>query len=68
MYITDLFLGKEFSTYGPKVLEFLEQDPEDRVDPMSRVFPKVTKCNINTYGPSGSIQRFDALCILPLVK
>jgi hypothetical protein len=65
MYLTDVFLGKEFSFYGIEVLRFLEDDPENRQDPMSRVFPRVTKCNINTYGPSGSIQRFDALCILP---
>ncbi len=66
MYLTDVFLGYEFSMYGPKVLQFLEKDPEDRIDPMSKVFPRVTKCNLNTYGPSGTIQKFDALCILPL--
>lgn len=64
MYLTDVFLGKEFSSYGPEVLRFLEEDPEDREDPMSRVFPRITKCNLHTYGPSGSIQRFDALCVL----
>ncbi|OXA64611.1 innexin inx2 [Folsomia candida] len=65
-YLTDLFLSKEFSTYGIKVLQFLEGDPEDRSDPMADVFPRVTKCDLSTYGPSGSIQRFNALCLLPL--
>jgi len=26
----------------------------------------VTKCNFHSFGPSGSIQKIDALCILPL--
>ena len=30
------------------------------------VFPRVTKCRFNKFGPSGSIQELDALCVLPL--
>lgn len=33
---------------------------------MARVFPKVTKCTFHKYGPSGSVQKFDGLCVLPL--
>ena len=33
---------------------------------MSRVFPRVTKCTFRKYGPSGSIQRHDAQCVLPI--
>jgi hypothetical protein len=66
MYVTDWFLGHEFSNYGPRVIQFLEADPETRLDPMATVFPRVTKCLFRTVGPSGTIQRFDALCILPL--
>ena len=66
MYVTDRFLGFEFSNYGPRVVQFLEQDPETRLDPMATVFPRMTKCLLRVYGPSGSIQRFDALCLLPL--
>jgi hypothetical protein len=65
IYLTDLFLGKEFSTYGPRVIQFLEQDPENREDPMASVFPRVTKCLFHMFGPSGTVQRLDALCILP---
>ena len=39
-------------------------DPENRVDPMSRVFPRMTKCIFHKFGGSGTIQRFDALCVL----
>lgn len=33
---------------------------------MARLFPKVTKCTIHTFGPAGSVQTHDALCVLPL--
>ncbi|CAB4062213.1 inx [Lepeophtheirus salmonis] len=37
-----------------------------RDDPMALVFPKVTKCTFNKYGPSGTIEVKDGLCVLPL--
>jgi len=33
---------------------------------MDKVFPKVAKCQFSKYGPSGSVQNHDALCVLPL--
>lgn len=66
IFFMDYFLGGEFSTYGSDVLSFTEMEPEQREDPMSRVFPKVTKCTFHKYGPSGSVQRFDGLCVLPV--
>lgn len=66
IFFMDYFLDGEFSTYGSDVLKFTELEPEYRDDPMSRVFPKVTKCIFHKYGPSGSIQKFDGLCVLPL--
>ena len=44
----------------------MQEDPEDRLDPMSRIFPRVTKCTFNKFGPSGSVQRRDAMCVLPV--
>lgn len=35
-------------------------------NPFSAVFPKTTKCKYRNYGPSGSLQTYDFLCILPL--
>jgi hypothetical protein len=35
-----MFLGYEFSTYGVSAASFLEEQPEERIDPMSRVFPR----------------------------
>lgn len=66
IYFMDFFLDGEFSTYGSDVVRFTEMEPEEREDPMSRVFPKVTKCTFHKYGPSGSVQKFDGLCVLPL--
>ena len=59
-------MGGEFTTYGTDVVNFINLEPEQREDPMAKVFPKVTKCTMNKYGPSGTIETFDALCILPL--
>lgn len=66
IFFMDFFLDGEFSTYGSDVLKFTELEPEEREDPMARVFPKVTKCTFHKYGPSGSVQKFDGLCVLPL--
>jgi hypothetical protein len=66
IYFMDTFLGGEFTTYGADVVRFTELEPEDRVDPMAKVFPKVTKCTFHKYGASGTVQKIDGLCVLPL--
>lgn len=62
----DIFLGGMFSTYGTMVMEMSNMDPEERTDPMSLVFPKVTKCTFMKAGPSGTVQNYDGLCVLPI--
>jgi Innexin len=42
IYFMDLFLGGEFTTYGRDVVSMTEAEPDQRTDPMSRVFPKVS--------------------------
>lgn len=66
IYFIDYFLDYEFATYGREVLSMSEMDPEDRVDPMAKVFPKMTKCTFHKYGPSGTVEKKDGLCVLPL--
>ena len=66
MYFTDVFLGGTFLNYGLDVMSFPEADPETRVDPMIRIFPKVSKCTFRKYGPSGSQENHDAMCILSI--
>lgn len=66
IYLTDMFLGNQFTKFGRDVFSVSEGDLNNRSDPMNQVFPKVTKCFFQKYGPSGTIQKHDALCILPL--
>lgn len=66
LYFMNWFLNGEFISYGWKVLVLSQQDQADRDDPMIYVFPRMTKCVFSKYGPSGSIQNYDSLCILPL--
>ena len=66
MYFINVFLGGVFLTYGTDVLKWSESEPEDRTDPMIDVFPRVTKCTFHKYGPSGTIERHDAMCVLAL--
>ena len=47
-------------------MSVLSESPEQRADPMNMVFPKVTKCTFHKYGPSGTINKHDGLCILAL--
>ncbi|CAG2160326.1 unnamed protein product [Oppiella nova] len=65
MVFINWFLGGEFSKYGINVFNYIDRDPNVSEDPMSRVFPKLTKCTFRQYGPSGDIKRFDNLCLLP---
>merc|ERR1712150_330753 len=61
IYFMDLFLGGEFTTYGLDVVSMTEMKNDERDDPMARVFPKVTKCTFQKFGPSGTVEKFDAL-------
>ncbi|XP_029176754.1 innexin inx7-like [Nylanderia fulva] len=63
IYFTDFFLQGAFLGLGQAISESL---PKDKVDPLDIVFPKVTKCIFRKYGPSGSIQKHDALCVMAL--
>ncbi|XP_055644664.1 innexin inx7 isoform X2 [Toxorhynchites rutilus septentrionalis] len=60
---TNLFLGGRFYSLGKQVMR---EDFSGTVDVLDTVFPKVTKCHFHKYGPSGTIQKHDALCIMAL--
>ncbi|XP_033228348.1 innexin inx1 [Belonocnema kinseyi] len=66
LYLMDLFFDGEFLKYGWSVLNISDAPQEKRIDPMVYVFPRVTKCIFHKYGASGTIQKHDSLCILPL--
>jgi len=65
-WFTNIFLSNKFHNYGPRVLGYLNGDPDSPENPMNEVFPKVAKCDFHKYGPSGNIVRYDILCVLAL--
>ncbi|KAK4303063.1 hypothetical protein Pmani_024901 [Petrolisthes manimaculis] len=66
IYLTDRFLGYGFLEYGPRVLSHLQDENTPTHYLQDEIFPKVAKCVFHKFGPSGTIMRHDALCVLPL--
>lgn len=66
MYAMNKFFDGEFLQYGLRVMQVSDMVQEKRVDPMIYIFPRVTKCTFQKFGPSGSIQKHDSMCVLPL--
>ncbi|GIX93504.1 innexin inx2 [Caerostris darwini] len=66
IYFIDLFLGGQFRKYGTEVVKYVNEEQENRLDPMIKIFPRITKCTFHKYGSSGDVQKHDALCLLPL--
>ncbi|KAK3854890.1 hypothetical protein Pcinc_038670 [Petrolisthes cinctipes] len=64
LFFTDWFLGGEFLTYGTSVFDVAKLDPENRTDPMAYVFPRMAKCTFKSFGPSGTIQIRDVMCLI----
>ena len=72
VYLIDSMLGGEFSRFGinvsyissrsffvfsHQVISHAMLDDEERMDPMAKVFPKITKCTFHNFGSSGTIQQ-----------
>ncbi|CAL8126486.1 unnamed protein product [Orchesella dallaii] len=68
IFLTNVFLGYHFSTYGQEIIKMLiiANYDESEGNPMDKVFPKVSKCIFNHFGASGNIVHQDVLCVLPL--
>ena len=65
-FFTNAFLSQQFNTYGYDVLDDYRRDEHCKLNPMDVVFPKVSKCDFHKYGPSGSLIRYDIMCVLAL--
>lgn len=52
--------------YSKAVAALLTGDANNWMLYSETLFPKVAKCSYDSYGPSGTLQSFDALCLLPL--
>ncbi|PSN55987.1 hypothetical protein C0J52_02159 [Blattella germanica] len=63
IFILDVFFGGAFMNLGMNVAG---ADFSKEADPLEYIFPKVTKCLFHKYGPSGTIQNHDALCVMGL--
>ena len=66
LFLLNVFVGGEFLTYGVEAITHHFTEDQYRSDPMSVVFPKMTKCSFRKYGSSGSLEIIDGLCVLPL--
>ena len=49
LYLMNFFLGGQFFDYGMDILRVSELPIEERVDPMSKVFPKVSHIDTLCY-------------------
>lgn len=52
--------------YSHAISALMNRDPINWMLHSEIVFPRAAKCTYESYGPSGSLQIFDALCLLPL--
>ncbi|KAK6637771.1 hypothetical protein RUM44_008193 [Polyplax serrata] len=66
IFVWNQVFGNKFLTFGLDVINYASSSDADAIDPISVLFPKITKCNFHYYGPSGSLQQIDAVCVLPL--
>lgn len=55
MFLMNRFFDGEFMTFGLDVIQYMEADQEDRMDPMIYIFPRMTKCTFFKYGSSGEV-------------
>jgi len=65
LFFTNAFVGGAFFDYGRGALSYVLGDVEDMDNPLNNVFPKVSKCMWRKFGASGTIETYDALCVLP---
>lgn len=64
-YLTNWFLGGEFTNYGISVAKFFNAaDPMDRCDPMDQMLPTTAECNFHYFGQAGYESNKRALCVL----
>lgn len=66
IWAMDVFFTNFWSNYFSAVTKIGTNEWQYWNAITSKVFPKVAKCDINYYGSSGTKQKFDTLCILPL--
>lgn len=66
MYILNSVLLNFWSSYAPAISSLLSGNYQSWMVNTAHVFPKLSKCDFFKYGPSGSQETRDALCLLSL--
>lgn len=66
MLLLHLVIDGFWLRYAPAIGALLRNDRAAWMTEAARVFPKVAKCEYGDYGPSGSLQRLDLICVLAL--
>lgn len=62
----NMIIPRFWIRYAQAVFALLTGDPVNWMFHSEMIFPKAAKCTYEAFGPSGSLQKFDALCLLPL--
>ncbi|XP_067648358.1 innexin inx5 [Eurosta solidaginis] len=66
MLLLNIFLNDYWTKYIDALAAIPRYDWDNWNRMTSRVFPKISICDYNVFGPGGSQTRRDVLCILPL--
>lgn len=65
IWLLNKFLNGQFASYGSDFFSFDPNEDPHQIHPKVKIFPRVTKCDFQTVGPSGTIQNLDIMCVLP---
>ncbi|XP_063699697.1 innexin inx4-like [Culicoides brevitarsis] len=66
IWLVDTTLGGFWDRYYPAISYLYPFDYENFIEHSAKIFPRMARCEFYNYGPSGSGQKMDALCLLPL--
>ncbi|KAI1307032.1 Innexin inx3 [Halotydeus destructor] len=64
--IAESIVSFTFFTYGWSHLWYHMGYAANELDPMIKYFPRMAKCRVLHFGPSGDVVRNDTMCVLPL--
>ena len=64
LYVTNICFDEVLTTYRLHLVTLLYE--ENRSDALKSAFPKSARCTFEFFGPSGSVQRLEGLCLLPI--
>lgn len=63
IWLLNIFLNGKFVSYGTEFFSFSHN--AGKIHPKDILFPRITKCDFYSSGPSGTPQNHDIMCVLP---